>query len=315
MIEKSRKWWFLSVLLLLLTAGCNRQGDKQSTPSGMVDPGIAAALPDTQGTEKTFTVTLLPEAPRAGDALIAVVRGTGGSFVFSWEKNGGLLAQQNKTRLSLPGLVRGDVVRVVVTAGDTEASAETVIENTPPEVESVVVKTPYLCRGADLEVEARGRDVDGDSVEFMYVWEVDGRELFYETDAVLAGDAYEKGNVVKLTVIPRDGEEDGKPFAKGLEFEVGDAPPEFVSTPPVSFNSAEYRYQSKAVDADEDEITYELTKGPEGMTIDPESGLIQWSIPADATGSHEVRIEARDAEGMMGWQEYTLQIKRGEEKQ
>jgi hypothetical protein len=310
MLLKSKKWWMPSVLFFLLAVGCGHQGEKQVPASTGIDRSFSGNSAD-HNAEKIFTITIFPDAPRAGDVLTAVVRGVGGPLVFSWGKNGELLEGQHRTRLSLPGLVRGDVVRVVVTAGEKEAVAETAICNSPPEVESVVFKTPYLCRGVDFEVEARGRDADGDPVEFRYVWEVDGRELFYETGAVLPGDSYEKGNIVKLTVIPRDEIEEGNPFGNGLEFEVRNAPPRIVSSPPETLDSLEYRYQVRAVDADEDEVSYELAKGPEGMTIDPENGLVRWSIPPDASGTHEVRIEARDAGGMTGWQEYTLEIKVG----
>jgi hypothetical protein len=293
-------------LLAMLLAGCDRP-----TQISLEDK---ASIEDAESGKKAepLRVTLLPEVPRSGGLLTAVVKGALGPFVYTWELNGELVAGENKARLSLTGLVRGDVVRVVVADGETEASAETVVINSPPKVESVVVKTPLLCRGVDFEVEAQARDVDGDPVEFRYVWRVNGRELFFQTGPVLPGDSYEKGDIVKLTVIPRDQEEEGEPFDKGLEFEVANAPPRFITSPPENFISAGYSYQARAVDADEDEVRYLLAKGPDGMTIDPEKGLVRWTVPADERGTHEVRIEARDADGMIGWQEYTLKIERSE---
>jgi hypothetical protein len=199
---------------------------------------------------------------------------------------------------------------VVVTAGEKEASAETVIHNSPPKVAAVVGKTPYLCRGVDLEVEARGTDADGDRVEFRYVWYVNEVALYGEESSVLSGDSYRRGDIIKLTVFALDQQEEGEPFSEGLQFEVGNAPPRIVSSPPTSITSLDYRYQARATDADEDEITYHLTKGPEGMTIDPASGLVLWSMPVDAIGTFEMRIEARDAEGEGAWQEFSLEINR-----
>jgi hypothetical protein len=314
---KSTKWWLFSVLVLLLIVGCEGRSKQPAASEAAVGPDSATVSGTLRKDEsgKPFTVTILPEKPRTGDDLRTLVRGASGPFVFAWERNGQPIAGQNKTRLAHQGLMHGDVVRVIVAAGTREASAQTIILNSPPEVKSVVVKTPYLCRGVDFEVEPRATDVDGDPIEFSYGWRIDEVELYGEDGPVLTGDTFHRGQTLKLEVIPRDEEEEGEPFTQGLEFEVGNAPPRIVSSPPTSIPSPDYRYQARATDADEDEITYQLTKGPEGMTIDPASGLVLWSMPADATGTFEVRIEARDAEGEGAWQEFSLEIERGGEKQ
>jgi hypothetical protein len=325
MFAKSANAWMLAALVLLFAAGCDRTSkppaeSAKPAPGSMISPDAMQAAGKDGVRDSFFDLTLLPEEPRAGDELRAVVAGVGGPFMFAWEKNGVPITGQNKTRLSGHGLVRGDVIRVVVTAGDKEASAERVISNSPPEDVSVTLKTPYLCRGVDLEVEARARDADGDPVEFRYAWYVNGVALYGKGSSVLAGESYSRGDIVKLTVTPLDQQEEGEPFSEGLQFEVGNAPPRIVTSPPTSITSLDYRYQARAMDADEDEITYQLSKGPEGMTIDPASGLVLWSMPVDASGTFEVRIVARDAEGEGPWQEFSLEINRspsateGEEK-
>jgi hypothetical protein len=316
MFVKSKSVWMLGALALLLMAGCDRTSKAPETAgpdsspmtisSGEADPN------DRAQAGPPFTVTLLPETPRAADELNAVVTGVSGPFTFSWEKNEEPIPGQNKTRLPPAGQVRGDVVRAIVTAGDQEARAEVVIRNSPPKVVSVACKTSLLCRGTDLEVEPRAEDADGDPIEFRYVWRVNDEELFEENGPVLPGDAFRRGDVVKVAVFPRDEESEGEPFDRGMTFEAGNAPPKFVSSPPQTVASLEYRYQVQAVDADEDEISFELTSGPEGMTIDPAGGLVSWAIPEDAAGKHEVKIVARDSEGGTGSQEYALEIKTGD---
>jgi len=302
--------WILAALLFLVV-GCDRGAKPPQTKSvvGSKD-GLTADAPLTSEQASDFSVTLLPEAPRSNDELSAVIRGGSGPFSLVWKINGEPLAGQNQTRLRMLGLVRGDVIQVLVTSTAGEASAEVVILNNPPKVVSVVNKTPYLYSGVDLQVEPRAKDADGDAVEFRFLWRVNGKELFYETDRTLPGDSYHKGDRIKLEVTPTDGQEEGEAYSKGLEFEVGNAPPRIVSSPPTSITSLDYRYEVRATDADEDEITYRLASGPEGMTIDPASGLVLWSIPADESGTFEVRIEALDAEGEGAWQEYALEINR-----
>jgi RHS repeat-associated protein len=45
-----------------------------------------------------------------------------------------------------------------------------------------------------------------------------------------------------------------------------------------------YTYAAKAIDADSDPLTYSLPIGPQGMTIDPKTGLITWAGPSVGGG-------------------------------
>jgi hypothetical protein len=306
--------WLLTGLALLLAAGCERtaQAPASSGPASASET-VSASETDRQqaAADLPLTVAILPEAPKATDELRAVASGGSRPFVFAWEKNEERIAGQNKARLHRADLVHGDVVRVVVTADGKEASAVTVIRNTPPTVLEVVCTAPTVCRGSDLVVEPRAEDIDGDPVDFRYVWRVNDQELLQETGPVLPGDAFVRGDIVRLTVTPQDEEEEGEPFADGLEYEVGNAPPRFVASPPPGSRSLEYRYQVQVVDPDEDTVSYALAAGPDGMTIDPETGLVHWAIPAETSGIHEVRIEARDAEGAVAIQEFSLEFTAG----
>lgn len=303
----------LGVLALLAMAGCDRnaKAPENGGPDSDTAVAVEASLSDGPA-ESGFTVAILPEAPRAADELRAVVSGGNGPFAFSWKKNEETIPRQNKTRLPAVGQAGGDVVRVVVTAGDQETGAEVVIRNSPPKVVSLACKTPSVHRGTDLEVEARAEDADGDPIDFRYVWTVNDEELFEETGPVLSGDAFRRGDIVKVVVIPRDAEDEGEPFDRGMTFEVDNAPPQFLSSPPVAIDSLEYLYPVRAVDADGDEVNFELSAAPEGMTIDPATGLVSWPIPEDAAGRHEVNIVARDSEGGTASQKYALEIKTGD---
>jgi hypothetical protein len=55
-----------------------------------------------------------------------------------------------------------------------------------------------------------------------------------------------------------------------------------------------YTYHIKAEDPDLDDLAYSLMKGPEGMTLDPFSGLIQWNPAAGHGGVHRVEIKVTD---------------------
>lgn len=196
-------------------------------------------------------------------------------------------------------------------ADGLETKATTSVYNSPPEVTAVPVRDPRIYRGVDIEAMPQARDADGDEIEFHYVWSLNGETLPWADGPLLAGDQFRKGDIVKLEVVPFDGEDEGAPFACP-EFEVLNAPPVFVSQPPESFQATEYRYQAIAEDPDEEELVYELTKGPVGMAVDPDGGLISWPVPRNLDDEFEVRVEARDPEGSVSYQEYLLRLKRGE---
>ncbi|MHB1348851.1 MAG: carboxypeptidase regulatory-like domain-containing protein [Desulfobulbaceae bacterium] len=55
-----------------------------------------------------------------------------------------------------------------------------------------------------------------------------------------------------------------------------------------------FQSQMKAVDPDDDPLTYSLTEAPAGMTIDPDSGLIQWTPSGTQKGTYYVTVRVAD---------------------
>ncbi|MGK7884827.1 MAG: putative Ig domain-containing protein, partial [Crocosphaera sp.] len=67
-----------------------------------------------------------------------------------------------------------------------------------------------------------------------------------------------------------------------------------------------YTYTVTAEDINGDTITFRLIKAPQGMTLDPNTGQIQWTNPIN--GNHTVAVAAIDSQGTGGVQEFTLNI-------
>jgi len=72
-------------------------------------------------------------------------------------------------------------------------------------------------------------------------------------------------------------------------------PPQITSQPVTGATIGQlYTYGVNAVDPEGDTLTYALDASPTGMTIDPESGLVQWT-PSDAqAGNHTVTVRVTD---------------------
>ncbi|MBI5184179.1 MAG: VCBS repeat-containing protein [Nitrospinae bacterium] len=84
-------------------------------------------------------------------------------------------------------------------------------------------------------------------------------------------------------------------------------PPAITSTP-ISHATvgSSYSYQIMAGDADGDPVTYTLSMAPQGMNIDPASGLITWT-PA-AAGESRVTLYARDGRGGTDSQSFIIVV-------
>jgi len=57
---------------------------------------------------------------------------------------------------------------------------------------------------------------------------------------------------------------------------------------------AAYTYDVEATDPNEDTLTYSLTAGPTGMTINSTTGVISWTPTESQIGENEVEIEVSD---------------------
>jgi hypothetical protein len=84
-------------------------------------------------------------------------------------------------------------------------------------------------------------------------------------------------------------------------------PPAITSTPP-SLTGMSYTYVVQADDPDDDPLTYSLPTAPAGMSIDAQSGLIQWSPTAAHSGDHAVLAQVGDGKGGFDSQAFRLHV-------
>lgn len=75
----------------------------------------------------------------------------------------------------------------------------------------------------------------------------------------------------------------------------------------IAYLDEEYKYNVNAIDEDGDNLVYELTNSPEGMSIDINSGEIFWLPQADQIGEHNVEISVNDGE-LSAIQSFTLVV-------
>ena len=75
-----------------------------------------------------------------------------------------------------------------------------------------------------------------------------------------------------------------------------------------AFEDSLYTYSLAATDANADTLSFSLVDGPQAMTVDSTSGLVQW-LPAQAdVGSVAVTVRVDDGKGGFALQQFTLQV-------
>lgn len=140
----------------------------------------------------------------------------------------------------------------------------------------------------------------------------DGRPYFTLLGAADAGVLEPGGCTEKRQVYFRN------PGQAPFQFRVSwlapsDSPPVFVTSPDVKAPPGEdYIYSARAVDAQGQEVTYELLSGPLGMSLNGQTGFLEWNPEATDIGYHQVVLEASDGAFGTSQQRWTLEVSNSE---
>jgi Bacterial Ig domain len=219
-----------------------------------------------------------------------------------WLVNGVPLTTRVPTQFDGIDAAKGDTVQARVMIQDREVLSNNVqIMNTPPQITWIKLMPEIFKPGDTLGVNAAGKDVDGDEVSFLYEWTKNGE---FAANESRIGTSLKRGDNVSVQITPYDGTDYGTPMS--LHREIANWPPVIFENTNRSFNGAEYVYQVKASDPDDDPLVYSLEIPLDGMTIDSSTGLFKWIVPPDFTGVKNVTVVVADGHG--GTAKYSLTI-------
>lgn len=160
-------------------------------------------------------VTMSHATVRTDDTVTASVRvsdpdGDAVDVGYAWTVNG---LSRGGDSPSLSGILhfsRGDRLRLVVTPTDGAASGagfgvpEYVVANSPPSTPTVSFSPAEPAAGLTLRCQGWATDPDGDSVRYVYRWQVDG-VAHPERDPVLSPGETAEGEVWRCEAIAVDG--------------------------------------------------------------------------------------------------------------
>ncbi|WP_417532048.1 putative Ig domain-containing protein [Marinobacter lipolyticus] len=167
-------------------------------------------------------------------------------------------------------------------SGTATVSLEVLPVNDAPTAQDVFAETEG---GNAVSVTLVGEDIDSEPLAYRLLEEPahgqftgDAPELVYTPDPGFEG-------LEVLTYEVSDGELQATATIT-INVIQPNLPPIITSPPVVTTpENANYSYPVAAEDPNEDELTHTLDRGPEGMTIDPASGVIHWLPQAEFTQS------------------------------
>lgn len=116
-------------------------------------------------------------------------------------------------------------------------------------------------------------------------------------------------HTVAVRVDDGRGGSDSQRYTLWVRENVPNRPAVFTSVPVVDGAvNTPYVYQVTTKDDDSDQLAYSLTDGPSGMTVDPDTGLVQWTPDGSQTGLQPVTIEVDDGQGGSTEQTFPINV-------
>jgi hypothetical protein len=203
------------------------------------------------------------------------------NYTYTWERNGTPYPTATGNVVAPGTTTRDETWRVTVTPNDpygdgTPASADTIVINSPPSVESVSLLPAGPTTLDDIIAYPSGwNDQDGDTETYEYTWEINGTEDTASTTDEFPNSNTTKGDEVRVIIRPKDTLEYGSSVTSA-PVTVLNAPPEghtVLVTPssPEPGQDLICTVATAASDADDDDITYSYQWAVDGALLwDPE---------------------------------------------
>ncbi|MEZ4334928.1 MAG: hypothetical protein R3F35_24485 [Myxococcota bacterium] len=310
--------WILA-LLAGVAFGCGgEEGTSERVPTmvphatlveaGAEGEGEAVGDPRIEALELTPRRAIVGARVRA-KARLAPHPGMPVEVDYRWETGSGRLLVEG-AELDASGLDPGLTVVAIATPRSGDRVGETVSHRLrlggPGQQIGLVVIDARTGRsvGSILRAVVETTDEDAGFGETAVEWRVGGRVVGH--DETLDTSPFQPGDVVELRAR-LDGE-GGRPVAAEPVVLERSAPPEIVSKPSPTTPDGAFRYAIQAKSpVPGAALRYELLKGPEGMVVGADSGVVQWKPARGQRGRFEVEVAVMDQWGSGVAQRFSIQ--------
>lgn len=174
---------------------------------------------------------------------------------------------------------------------DTAPPTET---NRAPVILGIEVEPPAPRTDDDITIRVEAEDPDRDHVRLEYTWLVNDREMRGQRQATLPHTFFSKGDLVRARIVAKDREAETEGSTSVII--VRNTPPE-ITNKAGSLRQVD-GFRILAHDIDRDVLTYHLEGAPDGMSIDPSTGVLGYKGSESAkAGNYQVNVVVEDPDG------------------
>jgi hypothetical protein len=290
-------FFFLGMLACFLVVAC---GEKKESGGKVAKQNRAPSV---------TRVEILPFSPRVGQELKASVQavdpdGDKVELAYQWEVNGEELEGEEEPSLQSESLRPGDrvVLRVIPFDGKTwgepmESQPRVMMAPPPPKARVEISPQPAL-PGDLLQARLVTEPETSEEVRLQCKWKVNGQVVEEGDSMEFSTKGLRRGDKIQAEVemqIP-----DQEPLTiLSRETVLQNRPPQIISKPPERLEAeGKYRYRVKAMDPDGDRLSFRLEGSPpEGMKINPSTGLLEWDFTDPPQEPVHVDIRVTDGQG------------------
>ncbi len=258
---------------------------------------------------------LTPRDPVPGDVILPEITLENADreevrLTYIWRVDGERVSTADSYRISERANDTLIELQVIAHAGNHSSDPVTAhirVGNRAPSVSSIALQ-PSLTPTIIDEIKAipRAADPDGDPIEFIYRWYVNGSRIDY-SGPELPKNRFRRGDKIDLDIVATDGSLDSEPMSAPT-IVIVNAEPLIVSVPTEMNENGTFEYKVVVEDADDRMLRYALLERPDGMTIDWLGGAVRWKPTNEQAGKHTVKLEVDDQNGGKATQVFTLDV-------
>jgi MYXO-CTERM domain-containing protein len=278
----------------------------------------------SEGTDLTISNVAPVIASLTGDLLLdeasvgvwtAVATDPGDdTLTYSWSLGDGAVPQDgvDLTEIITPYADDG-IYTLTLTVSDedggtTDASLTVVVNAVAPVLDSLA-DLPVIDEGSPIALSASASEVTGASLDWLWTFG-DGSvpQQGPELNSVDHSYGDEGTYLVNVTVTDDDDLTD----SRGIEVVVVNVAPSLQGNTPVvaAFEGQDIAYQPTVLEPGDDVLTWSLIDGPEGATIDSETGAVSWTPTYEQSldGSADFSIAVDDGDGGSDQLDWTVTV-------